>query len=216
MPSNDHYFSATPAGTGQRRSVDIELAGRQVRVVTAGGVFSPERLDPGTAVLLRATPPPPEAGPLLDLGCGWGPIALTMGLLSPQADVYAVDINERALDLTRTNAASLGLDRVHACLPTQVPEELRFDVIWSNPPIRVGKEALHDLLATWLPRLAPGGTAYLVVNKNLGADSLHRWLVVELGCRCARLASSRGFRVLAVETAESTESTESMENPATE
>ena len=167
-------------------------------VHTANGVFSPDRVDTGTAVLLGDVPPPPPAGALLDLGCGWGPLALTLGLRSPAADVYAVDVNERALDLVRRNAAALGLDRVQACRPDQVPEGLRFATIWSNPPIRVGKAALHELLRTWLPRLEPDGTAYLVVQKNLGADSLQRWIAGELGMPCERLASSRGFRVLAV------------------
>ena len=76
-----------------------------------------------------------------------------------------------------------------------VPDEMQFDEIWSNPPIRIGKPALHDLLLTWLPRLAADGRAVLVVGKNLGADSLQRWLV-EQGYPCERLASAKGFRVL--------------------
>jgi 16S rRNA G1207 methylase RsmC len=76
-----------------------------------------------------------------------------------------------------------------------VPAEVRFDEIWSNPPIRIGKEPLHALLLTWLPRLAPGGRAVLVVGKNLGADSLQRWLG-EQGYPTTRLASAKGFRVL--------------------
>ena len=199
--SGDHYFSAQPASGARERSLTLTLAGRRVSVHTASGTFSPEGLDKGTAVLLREAPAPPEQGVFLDLGCGWGPIALTLGLLSPSATVYAVDVNERSLSLTRANAASLGLDGVHASEPDGIPESVTFDVIWSNPPIRVGKAALHDLLLRWLPRLAPGGAAYLVVQKNLGSDSLQRWLGEQLpsgSYAVSRLTSDKGFRVLEV------------------
>jgi 16S rRNA (guanine1207-N2)-methyltransferase len=200
----DHYFTAEPASPAERRRLDVTLAGHRVSVQTAPGVFCPDRLDVGTAVLLEHAPPPPAAGAVLDLGCGWGPIALTLGLLAPAASVWAVDVNQRALDLARHNASTLGLTDFHACTPQEVPEDLRFAAIWSNPPIRVGKAVLHDMLLTWLPRLADGGATYLVVQKNLGSDSLQRWLDAELAGRfpgqfsVARHASARTFRVLSV------------------
>ncbi len=197
--SGDHYFTAAPASADERRNLSVELAGRRLTVVTAGGVFSPDRVDVGTGVLLREAPTPPQTGRLLDLGCGWGPIALSLALRSPQAHVYAVDVNERALGLARTNAELAGAENVTACRPEEVPEGERFSAIWSNPPIRVGKAVLHEMLRTWLPRLEPGGAAYLVVQKNLGADSLQRWVVETLeGLRCERYAASRGFRLLTV------------------
>ena len=197
----DHYFTAAPASADQLREITVALAGRSLTLTTAGGVFSPDRLDKGTAILLAAVPDPPPTGALLDLGCGWGPVALTMALRSPDADVYAVDVNARALDLVRRNAATIGAARVVASAPDDVPPGLRFATIWSNPPIRVGKAVLHDLLRTWLPRLDADGTAYLVVQKNLGADSLQRWIEAELGMPCERSATSGGFRVLAVRQA---------------
>lgn len=197
-PTEDHYFSAAPASADERRQIRVPLAGRSVEVEVAGGVFSPGGLDKGTAVLLNEAPPPPRSGVFLDLGCGWGPMTIALGLLSPEATVWAVDVNERALDLARVNASRLGLDGVRAGHPDDVPPDLRFDLIWSNPPIRIGKAALHDLLRTWLPRLAPGGEAYLVVSKNLGGDSLQRWIETDLRLPCSRYASARGFRVLAV------------------
>jgi 16S rRNA G1207 methylase RsmC len=196
--AGQHYFSPQPAGPADRRRVEVELAGRRLSVETAGGVFSPDHVDTGTQVLLRAAAPPPDCGTLLDLGCGWGPIALTLGLLAPAATVYAVDVNERALDLTRANASAAGLTNVHAATPREVPDDIGFDLIWSNPPIRVGKAALHDLLGTWLPRLTAAGEAYLVVQKNLGADSLQRWLRESLTMPCDRVAVGKGFRVLRV------------------
>lgn len=200
MPSNDHYFTAQPASPDERRLVDVQLADRTVTVETAPGVFSPDHVDHATAVLLREAGAPATSGDLLDLGCGWGPVALTMALRSPGARVWAVDVNERALDLARRNAGRLGLDNVVVSRPDDVPDDVRFATIWSNPPIRVGKEALHALLLDWLPRLVPGGTAELVVGKNLGADSLHRWLDDQLAGRAEvqRTASARGFRVLRV------------------
>lgn len=201
--SADHYFTHAPASADERRRLDVELAGRPVTLETAGGVFSPHRVDAGTAVLLREAPPPPTSGALLDLGCGWGPVALSLGLLAPQARVYAVDVNERALELTRANARALGLGRVRAMRPEEVPQQVRFAGIWSNPPIRVGKVMLHGMLRMWLPRLEAGGTAYLVVQKNLGADSLQRWVRTSLeGMACERHATSGGFRVLAVTRAQ--------------
>lgn len=199
MPEpTDHYFTARPASADERRRLRVHLAGRDVEVEVAAGTFSPGGLDKGTRILLDEVPDPPEHGTLLDLGCGWGPIALTLALLSPAADVYAVDINERALDLTARNAHALGLEPVRTMLPEAVPAGARFDAIWSNPPIRVGKAALHDLLRTWLPRLTPTGRAYLVVSKHLGADSLQRWIGVELGQPATRVASHQGFRILEV------------------
>jgi len=195
--SGDHYFSAQPASDFRQKSIRVVLAGREVEVATAGGVFSPDRLDPGTSVLLDAVPAPPPGGQLLDLGCGWGPVALSLALDSPHATVWAVDVNERSLELTRRNAADLGLSNVNAVLPEDVPDGIEFAAIWSNPPIRVGKAELHGMLRTWLPRLEPGSDAWLVVQKNLGADSLQRWLEAEFaGHAIVRADTARGYRVL--------------------
>ncbi|MCK6081867.1 methyltransferase [Microbacterium sp. EYE_5] len=197
---SDHYFSASPSSSENLRRIRVTLAGRDVEVTTAGGVFSPDHVDGGTAVLLANTPPPPAGGHLLDLGCGWGPIALSLALDAPHATVWAVDVNERALDLVRRNAEHLGLDNVNAVLPEDVPAEVAFRTIRSNPPIRVGKDVLHGLLETWIPRLAERSDAWLVVQRNLGSDSLQRWLAASLdrGYSVSRAATGRGFRVLKV------------------
>jgi 16S rRNA (guanine1207-N2)-methyltransferase len=194
--ASDHYFTAQPAGEAAFRTITVTLAGRTLTVTTAGGVFSPEHLDTGTRVLLERVPAPPATGDLLDLGCGWGPIAISLALQAPDATVWAVDVNERALDLVRRNVARLGLTNVRAVLPDQVPDETRFATIWSNPPIRIGKAELHALLASWLPRLDDDAQAWLVVAKQLGADSLQRWIADELGFAVERAETSKGFRVL--------------------
>jgi 16S rRNA (guanine1207-N2)-methyltransferase len=197
----DHYFSPSPGSGAGTRTIRVRLAGRELEVITAGGVFSPEHLDEGTRVLLDAVPAPPATGHLLDLGAGWGPIALSLALQAPDATVWAVDVNERALDLVRRNGKRLGISNVNAVLPEDVPDEVRFATIWSNPPIRVGKQELHAMLSHWIPRLADDAAAWLVVAKHLGAESLQRWLAVELGLDVVRAENSKGFRVLSARAA---------------
>ncbi|GAA1663904.1 16S RNA G1207 methylase RsmC [Citricoccus zhacaiensis] len=200
-----HYFSAEPVGPEQRRRLSVTLAGRDVTVETAGGIFSPDGLDKGTAAMLRTVPDPPASGSFLDIGTGWGPLTLTLALSSPGAQVTGVEVNDRAAQLCRDNAAALGLDNISVYRPDEVPAEQTFDLTWSNPPIRVGKEALHSILLQWLPRLAPGGRALLVVQKNLGADSLLPWMAAALDERfpgqftASRFGSEKGFRILQVD-----------------
>jgi 16S rRNA (guanine1207-N2)-methyltransferase len=196
--SNEQYFAAQPASELNLRTFHARLAGQVYELTTASGIFSPERVDVGTEVLLANTPTPPPGGNLLDLGCGWGPIALSLAIASPRATVWAVDVNERALDLVRRNARSLGLDNVNACTPDNVPTDVLFTTIWSNPPIRVGKNELHGLLERWLPRLEPGSDAWLVVQRNLGSDSLQRWLEATYpdDFTFTRAATNKGYRVL--------------------
>lgn len=189
----------------KRRPLSVVLAGAQRQLQTAGGIFSPDGVDKGTTILLSEAPPPATEGNLLDIGCGWGPVALSLALRSPAATVYAVDVNERSIELTRDNAAALGLDNVHASTPEAVDPGIRFNTIWSNPPIRVGKSELHSILLMWLPRLAHNGNAYLVVQKNLGSDSLQRWLAAALGEQfpaagftVVRDSTNKAFRILKV------------------
>jgi 16S rRNA (guanine1207-N2)-methyltransferase len=199
---DEHYFSADPGVAFRRTPVQATVWGHELALTSGSGVFAQGRLDVGTAVLFRETEPP-GPGTYLDLGCGYGVIGLALAVAVPGARVWAVDVNERAVMLANENAGCLGLtDRYTAVTPDAVPGDLTFDEIWSNPPIRVGKQALHELLLTWLPRLAPGGRAVMVVGKNLGADSLQRWLG-EQGFPTGRLASAKGFRVLEIRRASS-------------
>jgi len=195
-----HYFSAQPTGEFTSREIQVRLAHHDYTVETAGGIFSPEHIDAGTEALLYSVPEPAQSGNLLDIGCGWGPLALTLALEAPEASVYAVDVNERAVELTRRNAARLGLTNVTTASPDALGVELMFTTIWSNPPIRVGKEELHAIMNTWMPRLAPGGTAYLVVAKHLGADSFEKWLGNEFAGThvVTREDTRKGFRIIKV------------------
>ena len=199
--TGEHYFSANPQAAARATAVVVPIGGRELRLRASGGVFSADRLDPGTAVLLRKAelPGPAETGALLDLGCGYGPITCALATLAPQATVYGVDVNTRALELARANADELGLgDRVVVGTPDEIPAAVRFAQLWSNPPIRVGKEELHALLLRWLPRLTADGVAWLVVARHLGGDSLAEWLRGQ-EYTVVKHASQQGFRVLRVQ-----------------
>lgn len=195
MPEG-HYFDQDPAVASDRRTVPLVLPDLSVTLTTDRGVFGRDAVDPGTKLLLLEGPPPPAEGDLLDLGCGYGPIAVALARRAPAARVWAVDVNRRALELCATNAEAAGVE-VRAATPDEVPTDVRFAGIWSNPPVRIGKGALHALLVTWLERLAPDGRAALVVHRHLGADSLARWLA-EQGWPATRIGSRMGYRLLEV------------------
>ncbi|HEX5367737.1 MAG TPA: methyltransferase [Acidimicrobiales bacterium] len=192
-----HYFSPVPSAASRPAPVRLDLPDLSLRLQADRGVFSAGHVDPGTRLLLLEAPPPPQRGDLLDLGCGYGPVALALATRAPEATVWAVDVNERARALTRANAAAAGLANVRTVAPAEVPGDVRFAAVWSNPPVRIGKVALHDLLRTWLGRLAGGGHGLLVVHRHLGADSLQRWLQGE-GFQVARRLSRAGYRLLEV------------------
>lgn len=192
----DHYFSAEPSAPAHPGEVEFSVGNRNYTLAAASGVFSAGRLDPGTAVLLRKGDLP-SAGTLLDLGCGYGPIACVLATSAPDATVYAIDVNSRARELAAANAGALGLGRMRVCAPDDVPADVVFDEIWTNPPTHVGKGPLHEILERWLPRLAPSGVAWIVINRHLGGDSLHTWLTAN-GWDVQRRASQKGYRVLRV------------------
>jgi 16S rRNA G1207 methylase RsmC len=195
--AGSHYFDPAPAVESKPRKVHLHVGELALELQADRGVFGSRGVDLGTLVLLREAPPPPGQGDILDLGSGYGPIAIALARQAPAARIWAVDVNQRALELTRTNAARADVRNVTALAPDQIPDDVRFDAIYSNPPVRVGKAALHELLLTWLRRLRPEGRAYLVVQRNLGADSLATWLR-EQGCAVQRLKSKKGYRILEV------------------
>ena len=195
--SSSQYFEPQPASPSDRREITFGVGGVTYRMLTDRGVFSGQRLDAGTRVLLTEGPPPPLAGNLVDLGCGTGPIAFSLARRSPEAKVWAIDVNERAVDLTRDGAKLNALSNITACGPDDVPDDIQFTGIWTNPPIRIGKAAMHAMLERWLSRLTPDGVAMLVVHKQLGSDSLAARLNAE-GWPCTRLTSRNGYRLLRV------------------
>ena len=190
-----HYFDEEPTTDSSPRVVQLLLPDLQLALTTDRGVFGYDRIDAGTKLLLLRAPAPAPTGNLLDIGSGTGAIALTMARRCPAATVWAVDVNERARDLCRSNAGRNGLTNVNVCSPDDVPADVTFDTIWSNPAIRIGKPALHAMLLRWLSRLSPAGEVVLVVHKHLGSDSLQAWLSGQ-GFPTTRLASSSGYRIL--------------------
>jgi len=199
---SQQYFTSQPGGEPTTRQFTFEGPRGPLTLTTGSGVFSQHGLDKGTSVLLQAMkrfplPDPGAASHLLDLGCGTGALGLVLAAQHPQCFVHAIDINERALSLCRENASANSLKNITVSLPSEVDSEIRFERIWSNPPIRIGKDALHELLLTWLQRLTPSGRACFVVNKNLGGDSLAKWFS-DNRYPVQKLKSSNGFRVLVV------------------
>ena len=198
--SSDHYFSQEPKSNYQPKQIELSVAGEVFKVNTASGTFSPQQIDVGTSILVDHLELAPQNGNILDLGCGWGPIALNLAKHSPKSKVWAVDINNRSLDLTKLNANALDLHNIQTATPEAVPAEVQFSGIWSNPPIRIGKKQLHELLLAWIPRLEINGIAYLVVQKNLGSDSLQKWLTETLvaGYEVSRLTSVKTYRIIKI------------------
>jgi 16S rRNA (guanine1207-N2)-methyltransferase len=197
MATPSHYFSAEPQARSQRAEIVLHQHDGTLTLVTDRGVFSPDAVDTGTRVLLDLAGPPPASGDIVDIGCGYGPIALTIARRAPEAQVWAIDTNSRARDLALINATRAGLPNVRVAAPADVPADVLFDAIYSNPPIRIGKAALHELLLGWLGRLRGDGVAWFVVHKHLGSDSLAAWLQ-EQGFECRKTASRLGYRVLEV------------------
>lgn len=193
--AGSHYFDEDPSAPSDPRDVTLVVPDGRFVLTTDHGVFGYGQVDPGTKLLLLGAPPPPATGDLLDLGCGTGAIALVLAHRAPRSTVWAVDVNERARRLCAQNAARHGLDNVRVAAPEEVPADVRFAAVWSNPAIRIGKVALHAMLEQWLARLTSDGTATLVVHKHLGSDSLQSWLVRQ-GFPTERLSSAKGYRLL--------------------
>ncbi len=195
MASESHYFDDDPRSESTPATVSLVLPDLDVELATDRGVFSARQIDPGTKYLLLEAPAPGDhVRNALDLGCGYGAMARVLAHRAPAAHIWAVDVNARARSLAASNLSGCSAT---VAAPEDVPADLEFDLIWSNPPIRIGKSALHDLLEKWLSRLAPDGLAVLVVQRHLGADSLHRWLESR-GFEVQRLGSRRGYRLLEV------------------
>lgn len=197
--AQEHYFSVDPSANRRISKVEFEVCGQQFSLSASSGTFSSTALDTGTRVLLKHCELFPDSGNVLDLGCGWGPISVSIAKIQPETTLWALDVNQRSLEQTKINAKALGLSNVNPVLAEQLPKDIKFSAIWSNPPIRVGKKVLHDLMRTYLPKLVPGGKAYLVVQKHLGAESFQKWLSEEFpAMSVTRLSTDKTYRVIEV------------------
>lgn len=198
MPQ-EHYFSEQPDSVAKAHEIQFDAAGHHFSAKSESGTFSVQKLDRGTEILLRLSDHFPTSGDVLDIGCGWGPISLSIAKSRPETRLWALDVNQRSLRLTGENAKRNGLNNITPVIASEIPSDLYFSGIWSNPPIRVGKAVLHDLMKTWLRRLMPGASAYLVVQKQLGAASFEKWLATEFDqMNVDRPYQDKGYRVIRV------------------
>lgn len=194
---SDHYFEAEPRSASRRRVVEETVRGVTMRLATDNGVFSKNGLDPGSRLMIESAEIRPGAR-VLDLGCGYGPVGIAIALIAPSALVWMVDINERAIALARANIEANQLsERCHAWRSDGVaalPEELAFQAVLLNPPIRAGKSTVQRLFRDASRRLTGDGRLYTVVRKQQGADSVFRYLI-DLYGNATVVAKAKGYRV---------------------
>ena len=172
---NDHYFSASPESAHRYAEAEYVYRGETLRFLTDAGVFSRGEVDFGTDVLLRALPQD-LAGRVLDLGCGWGAVGVSVGKKYPACALVMCDVNERALELARKNAAANGVKAETAQSDGLEQVEGPFDYILTNPPIRAGKQVIYRLFAESARKLSPEGALYIVIRKQQGAESAVKYL----------------------------------------
>lgn len=172
---NDHYYSQTPTSESRPVTASFSYRGHELTLMTDAGVFSRGELDNGTRILLNALP---EAlhGRILDLGCGWGPVGICVGLENPDAQIVFSDINERALALTQKNAAQYHVDGTFVQSDGFASIEGDFDCVITNPPIRTGKQAIYQMFSDACQRLTKQGELYIVIRKQQGAESAKKYL----------------------------------------
>ncbi len=171
----DHYYTKKPSSASNPAQIQVELGGRTLRFWTDTGVFSKNELDPGSRLLIENIPD--LSGTVVDLGCGWGPIGISLALKNPDARLVLADVNERAVDLAQKNARENGANNLTVVLsdgfenlPTSV------DCVTTNPPIRAGKQVIYAMFDEAFKRLTPGGALYIVIRKQQGAPSAKKHL----------------------------------------
>jgi len=196
---SDHYYTHRPGAAHDETSFDTTLRGMGFRFVTDAGVFSRDRVDFGSLLLIEAMRVGP-ADVVLDLGCGYGPIGAVAARLAPQGYIYMVDVNERAVELARRNLALNGIRNAEVRVSdglVAVPG-IVFDTILTNPPIRAGKQTVYRLLDEAYAALRPGGALWVVVQNKQGAPSMKRKLQ-ELFGNVTDVARKAGYHVFRAE-----------------
>ena len=195
---NDHYFTSKPSAKSEPREFAVELRGRTYSFLTDAGVFSKDEVDMGTRILIDTLSLKPGET-VLDLGSGYGPIGMVAAtLVGPTGRVYMVDVNERACELARKNLIRNGIDHAQVFLGDGInalPENVGFDWVLSNPPIRTGKAVVYPLLTEGYHALRPGGCLVVVIRTKQGAKSLEGYLQ-DLAGHCDTIEKKAGFRVL--------------------
>ncbi|MUT68178.1 class I SAM-dependent methyltransferase [Paenibacillus sp. NEAU-GSW1] len=192
---SDHYYTQKPGVKHDRQTHQAELNGYSFKFITDAGVFSKSGVDYGSRVLLRALELDVNAK-VLDVGCGYGPIGLTAAKLAPEGHVTMIDINERAVQLSKENAALNGIANVEVLQSDlyDAVKEKRFDAILTNPPIRAGKETVHRIFEEGYELLVPGGKMWVVIQKKQGAPSAEAKLQSLFG-DVEEVTKDKGYRI---------------------
>ncbi|WP_339298246.1 class I SAM-dependent methyltransferase [Paenibacillus sp. FSL R5-0623] len=192
---SNHYYSDKPQVAHDRRATEAVLRGFSLRFVTDAGVFSKNGIDYGSRVLIDAIELPSGAH-VLDVGCGYGPMGLTAAKLVPDGHVTMIDINERAVELSRENAKANGINNVTVLQSNLLAEVKKqdFDVILTNPPIRAGKDTVHTIFEQAHRHLKVGGSLWIVIQKKQGAPSAKAKLESLFG-RVEEVTKDKGYRI---------------------
>lgn len=192
--NNDHYFSNTPSSVHHERQITTTLLGNEMRFHTDAGVFSRDDVDPGSRLLIENAPE--LSGRVLDMGCGWGPVGLSLALANPTCSVLMADINERAVELSERNRRTNGVLNASVIASDGFESvEGEFDHILTNPPIRAGKAVIYGMFDESFRRLKTGGTLTIVIRKQQGAPSAKKHLEEVFG-NAAVIDKSGGYWII--------------------
>lgn len=188
---SEHYYTSVPESESRPFEFEAESLGQKLVFACDRGVFSKGEIDEGTRILLEALPN--VSGRVLDLGCGWGPVGITLGKLYPDLSIIMSDVNQRAVDLAKTNIIKNGIRNAEAVVSDGFEKiEGTFDCIITNPPIRAGKQTIYRMFDDAIERLNPGGSLYIVIRRQQGAESALK----HLGERARVIEKEKGFWVI--------------------
>jgi 16S rRNA (guanine1207-N2)-methyltransferase len=193
---SEHYYSNRPTVEHDEQEFEFELRGQTFKFKTDAGVFSRDRIDYGSVVLIEEMQIG-ETDLVLDMGCGYGPIGLVAARLAAKGRVTMADVNERAVALAKSNANRNGIRNVEV-VQSYLFENLgnrEFDVILTNPPIRAGKQTVHQIFEEAYPRLREKGSLWVVIQKKQGAPSAMSKLE-ELFSSVEKVAQDKGYWIL--------------------
>ncbi|WP_046176580.1 class I SAM-dependent methyltransferase [Domibacillus indicus] len=194
---SDHYFSRNPNSETRPQQFEFFLRGKSFKFETDAGVFSKSEVDFGSRLLIETFEWPEIEGPVLDAGCGYGPIGISIAFEQPERMIHMIDINDRALALARENAKRNGVDnvRIYESDRLQSVSEKGFAAVLTNPPIRAGKQVVFDILQTGFAKLLKGGELWVVIQKKQGAPSAIKE-IERLAGSCEVAAKAKGYFIL--------------------
>lgn len=193
----EQYFTENPTASHDEHHVNYHLNGINLNLTTDAGVFSKNRVDYGSGVLIeQMLDQDLPGGNILDVGCGYGPIGLFAAKKWPDRQVDMVDVNERAMDLARRNAAANGAGNVNIFASDRYQEVTgQYAMIVTNPPIRAGKAIWSSILSEAKDHLLEGGILLVVIQKKQGAPSAKKLMAAAFG-NCEILTRDKGYYIL--------------------